>query len=415
MNALDSTCRIFAKSKSRISTMNQNATTSVPQITSLLLSKGKNTVGHETNLARSPLWNLRKRVAHLETVVSPVLYGRPFRHVAGSQLTTADQQLFAHLTTMFVRGGCPDDRRVPFSLGDAAIALGYEDLGGKQRNLVRLSLARLGSVMLESAVRHPDGHETVLGWGLIDSYLISTNGPGKGWVTMSEAVSLLLREGSVTFLHAPTWSTITHEDEVAGRLWSFLESETIGAGWRYPLFVSKATTESRSMPSISEVVQLNWSSRKRVAHRLREACTVIETHDRRYRLTVATGKTDGSWILTCTRGSTPTKAKTDTTPKIILAAWRKVFRSHLPSQRQRAVLGEVLTRRSPEWIVAQLQSATQGADPFQSMLAADSVLSAKALTAARMAEERWNEEKQRESATGEQSLAEIIGAVRSFR
>src|SRR5579884_1626442 len=101
--------------------MNQNAITPTPPVTSLLLSKGKNTVGHETNLARSPLWNLRKRAAHSDTVVSPVLYGRPFRQAAGARLTTADQQLFAHLTTMFVRAGCPDDRRVPFSLGDAAI------------------------------------------------------------------------------------------------------------------------------------------------------------------------------------------------------------------------------------------------------------------------------------------------------
>ncbi len=395
--------------------MNQNAITSVPPITSLLLSKGKNTVGHETNLARSPLWNLRKRTAHLETVVSPVLYGRPFRHVAGAQLTTADQQLFAHLTTMFVRAGCPDDRRVPFSLGDAAIALGYDDLGGKQRNLVRQSLARLGSVMLESAVRHPDGHETVLGWGLIDSYLISTRGGGKGWVTVSEAVSLLLREGSVTFLHAPTWSAITHEDEVAGRLWSFLESENIGAGWRYALFSSDTATESRCMPSISEVVQLNWSSRKRVAHRLREACRIVETFDRRYRLSIATGTAEGSWVLTCVRNSSPARAKSETIPKSILTAWRKVFRSHLPSHRQQEVLREILERRSSEWIIAQLENAPIGSDPLHEMLTADSGLSAKSLATARDAESRWEQLKQQESVEGEQSLAKLLEAVRLSR
>lgn len=395
--------------------MNQNAITPVPPVTSLLLSKGKNTVGHETNLARSPLWNLRKRAARSDTVVAPVLYGRPFRQAAGAQLTTADQQLFAHLTTMFVRAGCPDDRRVPFSLGDAAIALGYDDLGGKQRNLVRQSVARLASVRLESALRHPDGSETVLGWGLIDDYLLSTRGGGKGWVRISEAVSILLRSGSVTFLHGPTWKAITDEDEVAGRLWSFLESETIGAGWRYALFSSGTATESRSMPSISQVVQLNWSSRKRVAHRLREACRIVETYDRRYRLTIATGRADGSWVLTCVRSSSAARTKSDTIPKSILTAWRKVFRSHLPSHRQQEVLREVLGRRSPEWIIAQLEQAPIGSDPLHEMLTADSGLSARSLATARHAESRWEQLKQQESVEGEQSLAELLEAVRLSR
>jgi hypothetical protein len=396
--------------------MNQNATTSVPRITSLLLSKGKNTVGHETNLARSPLWNLRKRVAHVETVVSPVLYGRPFRHVAGSQLTTADQQLFAHLTTMFVRGGCPDDRRVPFSLGDAAIALGYEDLGGKQRNLVRQSLARLGSVMLESAVRHPDGHETVLGWGLIDSYLISTRGGGKGWVTVSEAVSLLLREGSVTFLHAPTWSAITHEDEVAGRLWSFLESENIGGGWRYSLFPSEDGA-LRAVPTISEVVMLQWASRGEVAKRVRRACQVIESHDRRYRVEVRRGRAQESWLLHCSRTSQPVRrASGPSVPAHLLSAWREVYKSHLPSDRQKAVLLELLDRHTSEWIISTLRDGhRQGSDPMRQVLDRDAAVSEQRVRVASEDEGRWEGDKRRENAGAERSLAELLLAVDGIR
>jgi hypothetical protein len=354
----------------------------VPPITTLLQGKGRNTLGHETNLARSPIWHARPRSSEDDTVLTPMLFGHPFRKIEGRPLTTTDQRLFAQLTTSYVRLGCPADRQVPFSLSEAAAALGHEVLGGKQRSLVRASLGRLRSATFESAVRHPDGHETVLGWGLIDSYLVTTRGGGKGWVQLSEPLGHLLSEGSVTFLHSPTWNAICDEDEVAGRLWSFLESETIGAGWRYSLFTADGIQPSRSMPSIAEVVQLNWSSRKRrVTQRVREACSVIETHDRRYRLTVASGKSEGSWVLTCTRASTP-RANGDTISDTILNAWRQVFRSHLPSRRQRAVLTEILTRRSPEWIVRHLLEADGQTDPFRHVLTTDSSLSKRDLSAA---------------------------------
>lgn len=400
--------------------MNQNAITPTPPVTSLLLSKGKNTVGHETNLARSPLWNLRKRAAHSDTVVSPVLYGRPFRQAAGARLTTADQQLFAHLTTMFVRAGCPDDRRVPFSLGDAAIALGYDDRGGKQRNLVRQSLARLGSVMLESAVRHPDGHETVLGWGLIDSYLISTRGGGKGWVMVSEAVSVLLREGSVTFLHAPTWKAITDEDEVAGRLWSFLESENLGPGWRYPLFPPDDPgmgARAQTMPTISEIVMLRWASRGEIAKRIRQACTVIQAHDRRYRLTITNGKTPGTWILQCSRTCQPA-ARTGEggLPEPLRRAWRTAYRSHLPSARQRTVLLELLERHASTWITECLLNAhALGIDPLRHIIEQDRLISDQRLALAKATEDRWDEEKQRMNGEAERSLAELLVTVNGMR
>ena len=398
-----------------------NTTTApIPAITTTLLSKGRNTVGHETNLARSPLWNLRKRVAHPETVVSPALYGRPFRRVAGMHLTTADQQLFAYLTTMFVRGGCPDDRRVPLSLGEAAIALGYDDLGGKQRKFVRQSLARLGSVMLESAVRHPDGHETVLGWGLLDSYLVTTRGGGKGWATLSEAVSLLLREGSVTFLHAPTWHAISEEDEVAGRLWSFLESENLGRGWRYPLFPSEGVAGVPSgspPPAVSEVVMLHWASRGEVAKRLRRACEVIEARDRRYRLEVCRGRAESTWFLQCSRGSQPSaKPRGEALPDSVRQAWRAVYKSHLPSARQSAILFEILDRHTSKWIVDALNEAHgNGVDPLQFVMDQDRQVSHNRLATARLEEGRWETEKQRLNTEAEQSLAEILLSVTGSR
>lgn len=393
-----------------------DVTATVPQITTQLIGKGKNTIGHETNLARSPIWRSRLHSDPDETMVSPSLFGRPFKRVEGDNLSTSDQRLFAHLTTVFVRSGCPDTRQVPFSLGDAATVLGYEDLGGRQRALVRRSLGRLRSVTFESALRHADGHETILGWGLIDSYLITTKGGGKGWVKLSETVAHLLREGSVTFLHAPTWRAISSEDEVAGRLWTFLESETIGKGWRYSLFGPELNGDGNlpSMPSIAELLQLAWSSRRRrVAQRVREACTVIERHDRRYQLTLDHGSRDASWVLTCVRRQESPHRSSSTIPDTVTRAWRRVYRSHLPSQRQRRVLAELLTRRSPEWITRELENPPAGGDPFRNVLDQDRELSVQTLSVARAEESRWEERKRHESASGEQSLLELIGSVRA--
>jgi hypothetical protein len=344
-----------------------------------------------------------------------MLYGHSFRQVEGRSLTTADQRLFAHLTTAFVRAGCPTDRRVPFSLGDAVLALGRKELGGKQRSLVRGSLARLRSVTIESAVRHADGHETVLGWGLIDSYLVTTSGGGKGWIVLSEPVALLLTEGSVTFLHAPTWQVICAEDEVAGRLWSFLESENVRQGWRYSVFPhSDGNDTTSSVPSISDVLMLRWASRRKVAQRIREACAVIVTHDKRYRLDVVPAKVPGGWNLVCSSSQQRVpKPAPQGLPKDVVHAWRKAYRSQLPSIHQRSILGELLTRHSPEWIVDTLsQPSDSEHDPFRRLLDQDRLVSDQRLAAAREAEEVWEEEKHRQSSEAERSLDEMIAELR---
>lgn len=384
-----------------------------PAITQLLCSKGRHTIGHETNLSRSPLWSTRQRRAPEDTVISPTLYGHAFRQVEGSSLTTADQRLFAHLTTGFVRNGCPADRRVPFSLGDAALALDYEERGGKQRSLVRGSLARLRSVTIESAIRHTDGHETVLGWGLIDSYLVTTKGNGKGWIVLSEAVSLLLKEGSVTFLHEPTWKTICSEDEVAGRLWSFLEAENVRNGWKYAIFPSAIGGPS-SIPAISDVLMLHWASRRKVAQRIKEACAVIANYDRRYQLDVMQAKTVSGWNLVCSSSQLRLpRSPQSGIPDSVIRAWRHVYRSQLPNTRQRAVLGELMIRHSAEWITDILNKAfEQGQEPFRHLLEQDKFVSNGRINVAREAEYEWEMEKHRQSTGAERSLTELILEVK---
>jgi hypothetical protein len=99
----------------------------------------------------------------------------------------------------------------------------------------------------------------------------------------------------------------------------------------------------------------------------------------------------------------------------VIEAWRRAYHSHLPSKGQRAILSEVLIRRSPEWIADALTNAhLSDDDPFRVVLQRDRDLSARDLTEASSREELWAEQKQRESDLGTQSLAELIGVVRTW-
>ncbi|MDA8333144.1 MAG: hypothetical protein M0027_18420 [Candidatus Dormibacteraeota bacterium] len=386
----------------------------VPTVTQLTSSRvaaalggrGSQTLGHETNLARAPLWDVRPRPVQLELIAPSVLYGRQFRQVAGQPLTVADQRLFAELTTQYLREGCPADRRVKFSLGSAARLIGHESIGGETRRLVRGSLGRLRSVTVESALRAPDGHEEALLWGLLDRAFVTTRGGGQGWVTLSEEIAQLLQAGSVTFLHAPTWDAITAADSVAGRLWTFLEAESLREPRRYSLFAGppKGLTEERNLPAVAELLRLeHWSERWRVAQRVRQACLVLTRHDLRYQADLVKGRAVGMWRLEVARSPRVTMPATGL-PQAVLTAWRRTYQGRLPSPRQTKVLQEVLARRPSEWVATQL--STGGGDPLRRLLAADTALSRSRLESAAVAEAAWAEEKAAEATT-----LEPIGAI----
>ncbi len=377
-----------------------------------LLTSSLVTLGHETNLARAPLWDVRARPVQLELIAPSILYGRKFLQVAGQPLTVTDQRLFAELTTLYVRAQCPDTRRVPFSLGWAAKVVGHETLGGETRRLVRASLSRLRSVTVESALREPDGHETVLGWGLLDRYLTTSRGGGMGSVTLSDEISHLLRAGSVTYLHAPTWDAISSEDSAAGRLWTFLEAEDLRGGRRYSLFAGQphGIDEERNMPAIADLLRLDWSKRRNVASRVHLACEVICRHDPRYSLELAKSRSAGMWRLEASRRPGSSASEAATIPALVLGAWRKANHGRRPSARQLNTLREVLSRRSVSWVAAQLSE--EGADPFRRLLNADTALSRTRLAKATLAETAWDSEKESLTA-GLESVGEIMKRIAS--
>jgi hypothetical protein len=234
------------------------------------------------------------------------MYGKRFtiRSLEGP-LTPRDERLLADVHTRYVRAGCPPDRQVSFSLGEAARLLGHRGgLGGRNRELVKETLRRVRAVQLESTVRYPDGHEEALGWGLVDWWRTTTRGGGRGALRLSEPVADLIRAGSVTFLHGPAWEALLERDELAARLWTFLEAESLPRLWRYSLFSAPPghPDRERDMPALADLLRLRDPNRSRVAARIGRACAAIEAEDPRYRLAVLKSKEPGMWRLEAARG-----------------------------------------------------------------------------------------------------------------
>ncbi|MGE5687493.1 MAG: hypothetical protein ACM34D_08340 [Gemmatimonadota bacterium] len=361
------------------------------------------TLGHETNLARAPLWNARSRSVQPDLFGPTVLYGHEFRQIAGERLTLSDQRLFTEFTTAYTRAGFPDNRRVPFSLGEGARLLGHHETGGKQRGLVQASLTRLRSCTIKSAVRYLDDrgavHEDVLLWGLVDSTRTTTRGGGRGLVTLSEQVADLLKAGSVTLLHAPTWDAILREDQLAARLWCFLEAEDLRRGWRYQLFAGTpgGMASGRNMPALAELLCIDeWSNRRRVALRVREMCRVIGEIDPRYRLELVKGKETGMWRLEVgPRGphrSVPIRGFAGVS-RLVLGAWQHAYGDRRPSKKQVLVLRELTERLGSAWVATHLP--VDHADPFAALLAAAADRRSDDLDAAARREREWAADKAR--------------------
>lgn len=228
-----------------------------------LRTKGPDTVAHETNLARAPVWNARTPVAPDQLVTISVLYGQPFQQKGGQPLTAADQRWFAELTNRWVREGCSADLRVAFSLREAAEILGYKGGGGRQLQLISSSLVRLRSATFVSALRRPDGTEKRTTWGLIDlaQAIEPRSGPGRGWAELNRHMAALLQEGSVTYLHAPlVWDSLDRKGQHSSP--GFLRSpcsrpaRSVRAAYR-PAFLSDTATSSggrRGLPPTSQEV-----------------------------------------------------------------------------------------------------------------------------------------------------------------
>ncbi len=375
-----------------------------PAVTKALCPKGRDTRLLERDLCRAPIWHITPPKGEDELTVPLVLYGRPLRQLSGRALMVADQRVFADVVTRWVRDGCPADRRVPYSLADATRALGRTAAGGRDRQLARAALVRLRGATYESVLRQADGAEAIWVWGLVDEARFLGPGQRHGHVVLSQVIADLMAGGAVTYLHAPTWDAIAYQDTIAGRLWTYLEAETLREPRRYPLFGGGAS------PALADLLDLRWARRWRVAQRVGAAAGVIEQVDPRYTLALTQGRDQGSWHLVAGRsGRACSAADSGPLPTEVMRAWRRAHEGRLPAPGQVGVVAELLTRWQPDEVAAMLLAGV-GGDPLARVMAADRSRSEERLALAECAERQREADRELEAAGANDYVAHLRAA-----
>lgn len=228
-----------------------------------------------------------------------------FAHQTQGPLVVRDAMLFGEILTRYWRGW-PDDLRVALSLNDAARAMGYRDTGGEQRRAARASLGRLVATTLRWAEFGEDGRYQALDWHLLDE--VRTIGSSNqytwaGQVRLSRISARLAEDGMLQYLHSDICRELVVADEVATRLWMFLECERLphGEPWRYSIFRAKPGAQPRpkTAPVISEICGFApHCDRRKVVHRLKSALEIIKAVDvGRYRLDIHHSPDPGMYRL----------------------------------------------------------------------------------------------------------------------
>lgn len=283
-----------------------SATTAAVSAPTLALATMSDTVAMERTLNRLPLHSASRQAGAQPTLWDDgSLYGYPIRiDQAHGVMDDHVHRVLAHLIRRYAETGCPPDRRVSFTLAEAARWAGY-DKGGRQFRLVKDGLLRMRSTTLESAVRYPDGRTGWLAWGLIDrAWTTDAVRASGGFVTLSEEMAGLIRVGSLTYLDAPTLDALGELDGMAVILWSFLEGES-RTPWRHSLFSApegSPPVNSRETPAIADLLRVSgWAQRRRAKQRIATACAAIMAVDPRYRLVIGPGRGRGMWTLNVAR------------------------------------------------------------------------------------------------------------------
>lgn len=259
----------------------------------------------EVTLARLPIWvpagtQLR---GHDDWCTVGSLFGEwvEVREPFGP-LTMRDAALASHLQRSFLNDGCPESNEVVTSLGKAAQLSGQASKGGWQREQARKSFERLHATEVRSVVGVDDPE--VREWRIL-------TGPGTvgsdGMVRVQLGPELAeqLRKDLCTYLDRQVLHDLLALDELAARLWVFLESETFPRTWQYLLYsnLPGRPEKQRPVPAIVDILRVAHQRRRsNVRERIARAAKNIERIDSRYQLDIEPasrrGKTpQGMWNL----------------------------------------------------------------------------------------------------------------------
>jgi hypothetical protein len=239
----------------------------------------------ETNLARMPLVGfVTAKWLHSQDLKVEFLKG---------DLTGNDVKLIVLLQSAFDRWGTSN--KIRFTLAQA------ESQWGVNHELVKSSLRRLKGVSIETqAIRNDPRSEVGIsltaGFGLIDSWKVVSRGRVGGVeVEINGVIAALLRRGSLTLLDKTIFFALAGEDQIAARLWIFLETQS-SHSWKYGLFAA-SPFEAREVAPLADLLGLKNARRGRVVKRIREAAEVVARNDPGYALEVVPSPERGMFTL----------------------------------------------------------------------------------------------------------------------
>lgn len=338
-----------------------------------LIGMGRRTLSQDVALARSPIWHLVSRTLTADDLVNP---SGPMVRVAGPSLTIGDQRLFAELFTRWARRGFPSDHTVSFAIADLAGALGLQHRGGKQYALVRASLRRLTSAVFAD-VRADGRYESEVGAALLADYHTRSRPDTRSSATLNERAARNLLRNPLTYLDGPTWDAIMARDLLAARMWVWLEGERIRHEWRWSLFpngrepvVLGLEPPARRTTPVAHLLTIDtWSRRRKIVERVREAARVVVEVDSRYQLAVEHSISDkGNYVLRCHRSTRAESNRDSPVDGEVASAWHAVSPRRRPSNKQLAILRELIAEWGASKVVEAITSSAGGRDPFAHLL-----------------------------------------------
>lgn len=268
-------------------------------------------VGMERDLARAPLF--AASATSPDELPGPVetgsLYGYAFTATAaGGWPTVRDLLVLTELIDRYVKAGCPDSRLVPMGARDLCRAAGFPSAGGRQFQQACACLMRLRSLTVRYVAPVAPDRVVAHVWGPVEEGFIASGPDGRGSVRISLHLAALVRMGRLVYLDREMLRELYRKDHYAARLWTFLESETLGHPFRYRLFPAPVgePAEATMVPAIADLLSLSgWARRGRVKERIEQAARVVAEVDPRYRLSVERASKRTMWNLHVTKNEHP--------------------------------------------------------------------------------------------------------------
>lgn len=322
-------------------------------------------------------------------------------------LTSTDLRIYLDLLRRWDIDGRPSNGKVHFGGRELWRTIGMKGWGLRQVQLVEASLIRLKTAAISSAVRGEGTKDRTHIWGLIDEAEWARTDTSAAWVALSSAVTSRIAGGRATWVDLRAYDQIHSVDQLAARLWLFLEAEKLERPWHYAIWADPRRGAPEN-PPVAELLRLRPQRARDGLRTIRRAAGHVMDQDPRYVLEVRLGGR-GAWELLAERRQREAGQHPHDTvaglPRELVEAWRRRYDLHLPSRRQATTVTELLNRWTLPEAVAILASAS--GDPLDEWMARDRDRSTDRLAAADVEDAAWAATKREEERTAAAGFAQI--------